>query len=331
MLHRATRLANAKLHAVVRAGACVASFALAGSGCTKTSYVCSNKGDTASCQKWASNSVCDGDNCVTPASCLAAAYYLAEVGRCAGTDEWIAAKKDCKAAAASLGLPDTTPEAASNTDDPYGCYYKNSDKSLYWNKEGNKNDGDTDRVAVCSVTGAFSPTLMHPCMPCKHRLLQPQSWPCTDACGCRDERGRVRLAMTKGTCCVLRLAATDTPHTPVAAEAGACGAIKVTGSTAQWTRMGTYTRLEGVVRFGRPVYKHDDRDEYLFFVGAVQDWLIGPDFDGNRGGVSSANDTIAADAHLVPAGTWQDSNGGWQDNKAVKVDCVLATSTLIDL
>ena len=80
-------------------------------------------------------------------------YKMATVGNCAATGDWIVSKAGCEAAASSLGLPDDTASDNTHADNPYGCYYKKSTQLLYWSLSGNKNDGDADRVSICSTTG----------------------------------------------------------------------------------------------------------------------------------------------------------------------------------
>ena len=41
-----------------------------------------------------------------------------------------------------------------------------------------------------------------------------------------------------------------------------CNTVEVSGGVA---RMGTYARVSGVTRFGRPVYQHANKREYLYF------------------------------------------------------------------
>ena len=77
------------------------------------------------------------------------AYKIAGVGNCAGTGSWIESKKECEAAATNLGLPVNTGGVVLLAGNPYGCYYRKSKKTLWWNSKGDKADTDTDRVSVC--------------------------------------------------------------------------------------------------------------------------------------------------------------------------------------
>ena len=86
------------------------------------------------------------------------------MGNCAGIGSWIESKTECEAAAKSLGLPDDTAGAAFTTTEntePYGCYYKKSQKGLWWNPMGGKVNDDTDRVSVCRKAGQFGIVQCH--------------------------------------------------------------------------------------------------------------------------------------------------------------------------
>jgi len=104
-------------------------------------------------------------------------------------------------------------------------------------------------------------------------------------------------------------------------EAG-CNTVEVAGAAkGQSARMGTFTRVSGVMRFGRPVYQHANK-EYLFYWEATKHWLIGPDYTKNSAGVhSQASDAL--DAYLVPNGTWieNSADGGWLASPAITVGC----------
>ena len=87
---------------------------------------------------------------------VARAYKRAAVGNCAGTGAFIESKEECEAAATILGLLD---DGAFRTSSlmalfhPYGCYYKLSQDTVYWNPDGGKADTDTTRVSLCWVAG----------------------------------------------------------------------------------------------------------------------------------------------------------------------------------
>lgn len=83
-------------------------------------------------------------------------YY---VGTCADGLKFIESKKECRRAAESLGLEDTTPatNGLPNAVQPHGCYWKaeskeeqgDSDFMLWFNSDGNRTSTDTTRVSIC--------------------------------------------------------------------------------------------------------------------------------------------------------------------------------------
>jgi hypothetical protein len=87
--------------------------------------------------------------------------------------------------------------------------------------------------------------------------------------------------------------------------------------------MGTFSRVVGLTRFGRPVYKNADK--YLFYLGAKRHWMIGPDYTKDSGWVH-AQPSNAVGAHLVPAGSWFEhlGNGKWKANLAIAATCKTA-------
>ena len=102
-----------------------------------------------------------------------------------------------------------------------------------------------------------------------------------------------------------------------------CDAVDVAGSTdpGHLPQMGTFTRMSGVTRSGRPVYKHANKG-YLFYRGDKKWWMIGPNYT-NFIGTFYAQTSDALEAHLVPAGNWLEHKGGgvWQANAAFTVVC----------
>ena len=97
--------------------------------------------------------------------------------------------------------------------------------------------------------------------------------------------------------------------------------MEVAGAAkGQSARMGTFTRVSSVTRFGRPVHQHANK-EYLFYWEATKYWLIGPDYTKDGAGVhSQASDAL--DAYLVPVGKWYEwKDGGWLASPAITVGC----------
>merc|ERR1712025_1287204 len=73
--------------------------------------------------------------------------------------------------------------------------------------------------------------------------------------------------------------------------------------------MGYYAKT-GARRSGRPVYRKDDRDDpaYLFFSGTTRSWIIGSDYQGDRGVIRSTG--IGGDASSpVNVPTWKHYDG----------------------
>ena len=84
--------------------------------------------------------------------------------------------------------------------------------------------------------------------------------------------------------------------------------------------MGTFTRMSGVTRFGRPVYQSANQ-QYLYCWEGIKAWLIGPDYTKASVGIHSQASN-ALDAYLVPKGSWMEfDEGGWQANPAMTVVC----------
>ena len=70
--------------------------------------------------------------------------------------EAMADRDGCRAAAAALGLDDTTARALSRGDRPHGCYYKASNannRQLYFNSDGDRTSNDLARPSICVLSG----------------------------------------------------------------------------------------------------------------------------------------------------------------------------------
>ena len=61
-------------------------------------------------------------------------------------------------------------------------------------------------------------------------------------------------------------------------------------------KMGTYTRMSSVTRFGRPVYQHANK-AYLFYWGEKKWWIIGSDYT-KENATFYARPSDALEAHL---------------------------------
>ena len=78
-------------------------------------------------------------------------YVIMAAGKCNSSEAWLTTQEDCEQAAAVLELFSTSAIVAGSSNNPYGCYYKQSSDTLYWNLRGNKKDDDTDRVSICNT------------------------------------------------------------------------------------------------------------------------------------------------------------------------------------
>ena len=80
--------------------------------------------------------------------------------------------------------------------------------------------------------------------------------------------------------------------------AGVCfESITVSGaeSLLQASKFGTYTKLANVTQGGRPVYQRvGSTVAYLFYWPSTRNWLIGPNYTSNLGGVASIGNAGAA-------------------------------------
>ena len=95
--------------------------------------------------------------------------------------------------------------------------------------------------------------------------------------------------------------------------------VDMSGTTSQKSIMGTFDRVVGLTRFGRPVYKNAGK--YLFYFGAKGHWIIGPDYTKDGGTVYAPSNAVGA--HLVPAGSWFEysEDGKWKANLAIAATC----------
>lgn len=92
------------------------------------------------------------DNCKFRSESGSPAYELQTSGGCPHGTAYIETREECNAAAVQLGLADTTAgDAALSSDyrNPYGCYFKTSQATLWFNPNGVRNDNDFDRISIC--------------------------------------------------------------------------------------------------------------------------------------------------------------------------------------
>ena len=89
----------------------------------------------------------------------------------------------------------------------------------------------------------------------------------------------------------------------------------------QSAKMGIFTRMSGVTRFGRPVYQSANQ-QYLYYWAEHASWKIGEDYTKDGAWVTSEDGGNELDAPAVPVGKWYEwKDGGWQANPAITVIC----------
>merc|ERR1712167_400895 len=118
------------------------------------------------------------------------------IGKCGSGYDFITSKATCEEAASALGLSDTTASNWEDKKNPLGCYYKLSDKRLWWNSAGNKDDDDKNRVSLCT-TGYFYLKSKKSGLRSAYAqwmdLLRKLRWRPPTAQGSSSQRKRVRL------------------------------------------------------------------------------------------------------------------------------------------
>ena len=114
------------------------------------------------CEIWvcAANTVKADGHAVCVMKTASTTFVKMITGSCSAGTSFIESKSTCLAAALDLGLTVAHNKAGDNTHsaNPYGCYYKQSTKQLYWGTAGNKKDDDKDRVSLCVRGNTVSPT-----------------------------------------------------------------------------------------------------------------------------------------------------------------------------
>lgn len=75
-------------------------------------------------------------------------FYMPSNGRCVFPAKFIDNKAECVAAAKSLGIGVTLRDA-SKTTSPYGCYYREDRKTLWFNPNGDRSNVDPIRRSIC--------------------------------------------------------------------------------------------------------------------------------------------------------------------------------------
>ena len=92
-------------------------------------------------------------------------------------------------------------------------------------------------------------------------------------------------------------------------------------NSSQYIRFGGYTRVD--TYFDRPVYVHEAREEFLFYMAGRSRglWMIGPEVGQFSGGLANrADDTCP---NTIASSNWKYADGtGWSVDPDIRVDCV---------
>ena len=108
------------------------------------------------------------------------------------------------------------------------------------------------------------------------------------------------------------------------AESECCSSLDVSttgiSNSSQFVRFGAYHRQETFT--DRPAYKHETRDEYLFYMpGRTRGlWMIGPEVGKFSGGLANRDDEVCPENISK---NWKFADGkGWVVDSEVNVKCV---------
>lgn len=99
--------------------------------------------------------------------------------------------------------------------------------------------------------------------------------------------------------------------------------IESTGEASehQSNRLGQY-RLGGLFS-DRPIYKHEERDEFLFYLTSRNRglWMVGPSVGQFNGGLANRGDPVCAED--TPNGQWKYTDGqSWNRDTDLRITCV---------
>ena len=98
-------------------------------------------------------------------------------------------------------------------------------------------------------------------------------------------------------------------------------------NSSQFVRFGTYYRQETFT--DRPAYKHETRDEYLFYMpGRTRGlWMVGPEIGKFSGGLANRDDEICPENIDR---NWKFADGkGWVVDPDVNVKCIDSASGIV--
>ena len=100
-----------------------------------------------------------------------------------------------------------------------------------------------------------------------------------------------------------------------------------TSNSSQYVRFGTYYRQETFS--DRPAYKHETRDEYLFYMpGRTRGlWMIGPEIGKFSGGLANREDNVCPEKIERD---WKFADGkGWVVDSEVTLKCIENASGIL--
>ena len=100
-----------------------------------------------------------------------------------------------------------------------------------------------------------------------------------------------------------------------------------TSNSSQFVRFGTYYRQETFS--DRPAYKHETRDEYLFYMpGRTRGlWMIGPEIGKFSGGLANREDNVCPENIERD---WKFADGkGWVIDSEVTLKCIENASGIL--
>jgi len=102
-----------------------------------------------------------------------------------------------------------------------------------------------------------------------------------------------------------------------------CSSVKVSttgiSNSSQFIRFGTYYRRDTFS--DRPAFKHETRDEYLFYMpGRTRGlWMIGPEVGKFSGGLANRDDTVCPENITKD---WKFADGkGWVPDSLIRSQC----------
>ena len=80
---------------------------------------------------------------------------------------------------------------------------------------------------------------------------------------------------------------------------------------AQASRAGTYLLMDGVTKYGRHVYLHEDGANYMYFWEGYSDWCVGSSYNSGSAGLASVDNLDAQCPETAGAWQYYSSASGW--------------------